>query len=146
MAGTWLIPKSERLFLGPNFCHTTSILVNDPFVALGVTVHFPPGTRSCKNCFVLKHFDKMNGTFLLLICHYPRTTTCLVNIIIKWKDDHCDPSQQLQSCHCFKMYQKFALLITHHPTPRIFALFSHLNRSRGNCCPPLRWFSFHTSQ
>ena len=39
-----------NIFLGPeitvfgqksNFCHTTPILVNGPFAALGVTVHFP---------------------------------------------------------------------------------------------------------
>ena len=27
------------------FCHTTPILVNGPFVSLGVTVHFPPWER-----------------------------------------------------------------------------------------------------
>ena len=53
VARTWLESKSERLFLflGPkfqflvqksNFCHTTPILVNDPFLALTMTVNFPP--------------------------------------------------------------------------------------------------------
>ena len=32
--------KSRFLVQKSNFCHTTPILVNDPFVALGVTVHF----------------------------------------------------------------------------------------------------------
>ena len=50
VARTWLGAKSERLFLGPkfqflakksDFCHTTPILVDDPFVALGEAVHFP---------------------------------------------------------------------------------------------------------
>ena len=40
------------LFLGPifrflvqNFCHTTPILVDDPFLALGMTIIFPPWER-----------------------------------------------------------------------------------------------------
>ena len=54
VARTWLGSRSERFFLGPksrflakksNFCHTTPILVNGPFVALGVTVNFPPWDR-----------------------------------------------------------------------------------------------------
>ena len=54
VARTWLESKSERLFLGPksrflvqksNFCHMTPILVNDPFLALGMTVNFPPWER-----------------------------------------------------------------------------------------------------
>merc|ERR1712115_770253 len=53
-ARTWLESKSERLFLGPKFrflvqksefCHTTPILVNDPFLALGMTVNFRPWER-----------------------------------------------------------------------------------------------------
>ena len=48
---TWLELKSDSLFLGPkfrflaqksDFCHTTPILVDDPFLALGMTVNFPP--------------------------------------------------------------------------------------------------------
>ena len=51
VARTWLELKSDRLFLGPkfwflaqksDFCHTTPILVDDPFLALGMTVNFPP--------------------------------------------------------------------------------------------------------
>ena len=51
VARTWLGLKSVRLFLDPkfqflaqksNFCHTTPILVDDPFLALGMTVNFPP--------------------------------------------------------------------------------------------------------
>ena len=51
VARTWLVTKSDSLFLGPkfwflaqksNFCHTTPILVDDPFLALGMTVNFPP--------------------------------------------------------------------------------------------------------
>merc|ERR1711873_306869 len=51
VARTWLELKSECLFFGPkfqflaqksNFCHTTPILVDDPFLALGMTVNFPP--------------------------------------------------------------------------------------------------------
>ena len=43
--------KSDSLFLGLkfqflakkfDFCHTTPILVDDPFLALGMTVNFPP--------------------------------------------------------------------------------------------------------
>ena len=54
VARTWLESKSERLFLGPkfrflvqksDFCHTTPILVNDPFLDLGMTVNFPPWER-----------------------------------------------------------------------------------------------------
>ena len=53
VARTWLIPKSERFFWPEisifgqksNFCHTTPILVNDPFLALGMTVNFPPWER-----------------------------------------------------------------------------------------------------
>ena len=46
--------RSGPLFLGPkfrflvqksDFCHTTPILVNDPFLALGMTVNFPPWDR-----------------------------------------------------------------------------------------------------
>ena len=51
VARTWLGYKSECLFFGPkfqflaqksNFCHTTPILVDDPLLALGMTVNFPP--------------------------------------------------------------------------------------------------------
>ena len=51
VARTWLVTKSDRLFLGPkfrflakksDFCHTTPILVDDPFLALGMTVNFTP--------------------------------------------------------------------------------------------------------
>ena len=54
VARTWLELKSECLFLGQKFqflvqksdiCHTIPILVNDPCVALGVIVHFPPWER-----------------------------------------------------------------------------------------------------
>ena len=54
VARTWLELKSECLFLGPkfrflvqksDFCHTTPILVNDPFLALTMTVNFPPWKR-----------------------------------------------------------------------------------------------------
>jgi len=54
VARTWLELKSECLFLGPkfrflvqksDFCHTTPILVDDPFLALGMTVNFPPWER-----------------------------------------------------------------------------------------------------
>ena len=41
----FLGPKSWFLAKKSDFCHTTPILVNDPFVALGVTVHFPPWDR-----------------------------------------------------------------------------------------------------
>merc|ERR1712012_1526101 len=51
VARTWLGLKSECPFFCPkfwflaqksNFCHTTPILVDDPFLALGMTVNFPP--------------------------------------------------------------------------------------------------------
>ena len=51
VARTWLRAKSECLFFGPNFqflakksdfCHTTPIFVDDPFLALVMTVNFPP--------------------------------------------------------------------------------------------------------
>ena len=51
VARTWLGEKSLCLFLGQKFrflakksefCHTTPILVQDPFLALGMTVNFPP--------------------------------------------------------------------------------------------------------
>ena len=54
VARTWLGLKSVRLFLDPkfqflaqksNFCHTTPILVNDPFLALGMTINFRPWER-----------------------------------------------------------------------------------------------------
>ena len=54
VARTWLEYKSECLFLGPkfrflvqksDFCHTTPILVNDPFLALTMTVNFRPWER-----------------------------------------------------------------------------------------------------
>ena len=54
VARTWLGEKSDSFFLGPkfrflvqksDFCHTTPILVNDPFLALGMTVNFPPWER-----------------------------------------------------------------------------------------------------
>ena len=50
VARTWLRSKSDSFFLGPkfwflakksNFCHTTTILVDDPFLALSMTVNFP---------------------------------------------------------------------------------------------------------
>ena len=51
VAITWLGAKSGTSFFGPkfwflakksDFCHTTPILVDDPFLALGMTVNFPP--------------------------------------------------------------------------------------------------------
>merc|ERR1712209_148466 len=50
----WLGLKSVRLFLDPkfqflakksDFCHTTPILVDDPFLAPVMTVNFPPWER-----------------------------------------------------------------------------------------------------
>ena len=35
----------DRKVQKSNFCHTTPILVNDPFLALGMTVNFPPWDR-----------------------------------------------------------------------------------------------------
>ena len=35
-------PKISVLAQKSDFCHTTPILVNDPFLALGMTVNFPP--------------------------------------------------------------------------------------------------------
>ena len=54
VARTWLGYKSECLFFGPkfqflvqksDFCHMTPILVNDPFLALTMTVNFRPWER-----------------------------------------------------------------------------------------------------
>ena len=54
VARTWLGYRSVCLFLGPkfrflvqksDFCHTTPILVDDPILALGMTVNFPPWER-----------------------------------------------------------------------------------------------------
>merc|ERR1711978_807170 len=51
VARTWLGLKSECLFFCPkfwflaqksDFCHTTPILVDEPLLALGMTVNFPP--------------------------------------------------------------------------------------------------------
>ena len=51
--------RSDSFFLGPkswflpkksNFCHTTPILVNDPFVARRETVHFPHWERFSTFC------------------------------------------------------------------------------------------------
>merc|ERR1712016_219448 len=51
VARTWLELKSGTFFFGPkfqflakksDFCHTAPILVGDPFLALGMTVNFPP--------------------------------------------------------------------------------------------------------
>ena len=38
----FLGPKSRFLVQRSNFCRTTPIFVNDPFLALGMTVHFLP--------------------------------------------------------------------------------------------------------
>ena len=54
VARTWLEYKSDSLFFGPkfqflakksDFCHTTPIFVDDPFLALNMTVNFPPWKR-----------------------------------------------------------------------------------------------------
>ena len=54
VARTWFAPRSVCLFFGPifrflvkksDFCHTTPVLVDDPFLALGMTVNFPPWDR-----------------------------------------------------------------------------------------------------
>ena len=37
----FLGPKFRFLVQKSDFCHTTPILVNDPFLALGMTVNFP---------------------------------------------------------------------------------------------------------
>ena len=51
VARTWLESKSGTSFLDPkfwflakqsDFCHMTPILVDEPFLALGMTVNFPP--------------------------------------------------------------------------------------------------------
>merc|ERR1711873_58109 len=51
VARTWLELKSDSLFSSPkfqflakksDFCHTTPILVDDPFLALDMTINFPP--------------------------------------------------------------------------------------------------------
>ena len=51
VARTWWITKSDRLFFGPkfrflakksDFCHKTPIFVDAPFLALDMTVNFPP--------------------------------------------------------------------------------------------------------
>ena len=69
VARTWLVTKSDRLFFGPkfrflaqksDFCHTTPIFVDDPFLALDMTVNFPPWKRffdfplRSYSCFVKK--------------------------------------------------------------------------------------------
>ena len=44
----WLLflgPKFWFLVQKSDFCHMTPILVNDPFLALGMTVNFPPWER-----------------------------------------------------------------------------------------------------
>ena len=54
VARTWLKSRCGPLFLGPkflflvqksDFCHTTPILVNDPFLALTMMVNFRPWER-----------------------------------------------------------------------------------------------------
>merc|ERR1711940_212315 len=54
VARTWLGYRSGTSFLGPkfrflvqksDFCHTTPILVDDPFLALDMTVNFSPWER-----------------------------------------------------------------------------------------------------
>merc|ERR1711873_361505 len=54
VARTWVGYKSDSLFLGPkfrflaqnsDFCHTTPIFVDDPILALDMTVNFPPWKR-----------------------------------------------------------------------------------------------------
>ena len=54
VARTWLEYKSGTSFLDPkfrflakksDFCHTTPIFVDDPFLALDMTVNFPPWKR-----------------------------------------------------------------------------------------------------
>ena len=54
VARTWLGLKSGSFFFGPkfwflakksDFCHTTPIFVDDPFLALVMTVNFPPWER-----------------------------------------------------------------------------------------------------
>ena len=41
----FLGPKFRFLVQKSDFCHTTPILVDDPFLALGMTVNFPPWER-----------------------------------------------------------------------------------------------------
>ena len=54
VARTWFARRSDSFFLGPkfqfwakksDFCHTTPIFVDDPFLALDMTVNFPPWKR-----------------------------------------------------------------------------------------------------
>merc|ERR1711978_26963 len=54
VARTWLESKSDSLFLGPkfrflaqksDFCHTTPIFVDVPFLSLGMTVNFHLGNH-----------------------------------------------------------------------------------------------------
>ena len=74
VARTWLELKSGTSFLGPkfqflakksDFCHTTPILVDDPFLALDMTVNFPPWKRffdfpfQSYSCFRKKIWLKM---------------------------------------------------------------------------------------
>merc|ERR1712012_1442436 len=41
----FLGPKFQFLAKKSDFCHTTPILVDDPFLALDMTVNFPPSKR-----------------------------------------------------------------------------------------------------
>ena len=43
--GPFFWPKISVLVQKSDFCHTTPILVDDPFLALGMTVNFPPWDR-----------------------------------------------------------------------------------------------------
>ena len=45
VAKTLFWPKSSVFGPKIRFCHTTPILVNDPFLALGMTVNFQPWER-----------------------------------------------------------------------------------------------------
>ena len=57
MAPFFLGPKFRFLAQKSDFCHTTPILVNDPFLALTMAVNFPPWERffdfpfRCYSCF-----------------------------------------------------------------------------------------------
>merc|ERR1712122_38466 len=85
VARTWLGAKSECLFLGPkfqflakksDFCHTTLIFVDDPFLALDMTVNFPPWKRFFD--FSFRSYSCFRNVCVVCRCVIAPRGVCLV--------------------------------------------------------------------
>ena len=113
VARTWLVTKSECLFFGPkfrflakksDFCHTTPIFVDDPFLALDMTVNFPPWKRffdfpfRSYSCFRKKNFVDPSKSLPHSYCTVTALALSARRPFGLDYVDHFDASQSISFC------------------------------------------------